>query len=72
MWLQSQFFFPPPPRWDQNACALLHNMHWKKGMIILRNDTLQLSQIVVHEVHNKFIVLFDSALYSVELFVEYK
>ena len=37
-----------------------------------RNDTLQLSQIVVHEVHNKFTILFYSALYIVELFVEFK
>jgi hypothetical protein len=44
----------------------------KKGMIILRNDTLHLSWIVVCEVHNKFTVLFDSALYSVQLFVEFK
>jgi hypothetical protein len=41
-------------------------------MIILRNYTLHLSWIVVHEVHYKFTVLFDSALYDVELYVEFK
>jgi hypothetical protein len=37
----------------------------KKMMIILGNDNLHLSQIVLHEEHNKFTLFFDSALYSV-------
>jgi hypothetical protein len=47
-------------------------MQLKEGMIVLRNDTWHLSQIVLLEVNNKFTVLFDSALYNVELFVEFK
>jgi hypothetical protein len=47
-------------RSDQKAREPLHNLTLKKGVIILRNDTLctlLLSQVVVHEVNNKFSLL---------------
>jgi hypothetical protein len=64
--------FPPPLVGSEGLCIAIQYTKKKKGKIILRNDTLQLSRIVVHEVHNTFTVLFDSALYIVELFVEFK
>ena len=47
-------------RSDQKAREPVHNLRRKKGVIILRNDTLctlLLSQVVVHEVNNKFSLL---------------
>lgn len=48
--------------WDQTVCEPLHSLRLKKaGDYVEKLYISYLSQIVVHEVINKFTLLFDSS-----------